>query len=176
MAFINDELATHADAELTLVFGHHPVTDTGASDDTWLFYGHEEFIQALDDRRASSYSYGHTHAYSQALFTGDDHTGPMIGDGIHYYNVASLAKSSASNFSLVAIDCNGVSSVTRTWGAWPVVLITAPVDRSIGGASNPYAYTVPAASTNLVRALVFDTPSQSARCSYRIDGAPRGTR
>jgi len=169
LSFISGELAEHADADLTMVFGHHPVTDTGASDDTWLYYGHEEFIQALDDRRASSYSFGHTHDSSQALFTGDDYTGPMIGGGIHYYNVASLGKSSASNFSLVAIDCNGVSSVTRTWGTWPVVLITAPVDRSIGGAANPYAYKVPAASANPVRALVFDAKAVS-QVSYRIDG------
>ena len=35
------ELADNAAADLTFVFGHHPVTDTGASDDTWLFYGHQ---------------------------------------------------------------------------------------------------------------------------------------
>ncbi len=169
LTFITSELATHADAELTMVFGHHPVTDTGASDDTWLFYGHQAFVQSLDSHAASTYNYGHTHDYSQALFTGNDYTGPMIGGGIHYYNVASLAKSSASNFSLVAIDCNGVSSVTRTVGSWPVVLITAPVDRYIGGAVNPYAYTVPAASTNFVRALVFDQNAIS-RVQFRIDG------
>jgi len=169
LAFITDELTAHADADLTMVFGHHPVTDTGSSDDTWLFYGHQEFVGALDGHRASVYGYGHTHDYSQTLFTGNDYTGLMLGGGIHYDNVASLAKSSASNFSVVAVDCNGVSSVTRTWGTWPVVLITAPVDRYIGGAVNPYAYTVPAATTNFVRALVFDTGAIS-QVRFHIDG------
>lgn len=170
LSFINQKFAAHADAALTLVFGHHPVTDTGASDDTWLFYGHQEFISALDDNRASTYNYGHTHDYSQALFTGNAYTGSMANGGIHYYNVKSLGKDSGSYYSVVAIDCNGLSSMTPSSGAWPVVLITAPVDKYIGGAVNPYAYTVPASSANFIRALVFDTAA-SPQVSYRIDGA-----
>ena len=169
LAFIGSELSANVGSALTLVFGHHPVTDTGASDDTWLFYGHQEFISALDDNRASAYHYGHTHRYSQALFTGSDDTGWMGGGGIHYYNVRSLGKDSGSYYSVVAIDCNGLSSITPSSGAWPVVLITAPVDKYIGGAVNPYAYTVPGASANFVRALVFDTAA-SPQVSYRIDG------
>jgi hypothetical protein len=169
LSFINQELALHSGAALTLVFGHHPVMDTGNADDTWLFYGHQEFVGALDVHRASAYNYGHTHRYSQALFTGSDYTGWMSGGGIHYYNVRSLGKDSGSYYSVVAVDCNGLSSITPSSGAWPVVLITAPVDRYIGGAVNPYAYTVPAASTNFVRALVFDTAT-STQVSYRIDG------
>jgi VCBS repeat-containing protein len=170
LSFINLELAAHSEDRLNLVFGHHPVTATGNSSDTYLYYGHQDFIDALDYHSASSYSYGHTHAASETLFKGNSYTGFMVGDGIHYYNVASLAKSSSNNYSLVAIDCNGLSSVTKTVGSWPVVLITAPVNRNIGGAVNPYAYTVPAASTNFVRALVFDTASISV-VRYRIDGA-----
>jgi len=170
LAFISDELARHDDADLTLVFGHHPVTDTGSSDDTWLFYGHQDFIHALDIYRASLYDYGHTHDASEALFTGNSYTGLMAGGGIHYYNVASLAKSTASNFSVVAIDCNGVSSVTQTAGTWPVVLITAPIDSRIGSSANPYSYTVPAVPANPIRALVFDANAVT-QVSYRIDGA-----
>jgi hypothetical protein len=169
LSFVNQEFAAHADTALTLVFGHHPVMDTGNADDTWLFYGHQEFISALDDNRASAYNYGHTHRYSQALFTGSDDTGWMSGGGIHYYNVRSLGKDSGAYYSVVAIDCNGLSSVTPSSGAWPVVLITTPVDRYVGGAVNPFAYTVPAASTNFVRALAFDTAA-SLQVSYRIDG------
>ena len=169
LTFINQQLQANSDAALTLVFGHHPVTDTGASDDTWLFYGHQEFIQALDQRAASTYNYGHTHDYSQALFKGNSYTGLMGGDGIHYYNVKSLGKDSGSYYSLVAVDCNGLSSITPSSNAWPVVLITAPVDRFIGGVVNPYAYTVPASSTNPIRALVFDAGTIS-QVNYRIDG------
>jgi hypothetical protein len=167
--FIGDELNLHSDARLTLVFGHHPVTDTGQSDDTWLFYGHQDFIRALDTYRASTYNYGHTHDYSQALFKGNAYTGPMYNGGVHYYNVRSLGKDSGNYYSIVAIDSNGLSTVTPASNTWPVALITAPVDKYIGGAVNPYAYTVPARSDNFVRALVFDA-STSTQVSYRIDG------
>ena len=169
LAFINSQLAANAGAALTLVFGHHPVTDTGQSDDTWLFYGHQDFIDALDNHRASAYNYGHTHDYSQALFKGNDYTGWMSGGGIHYYNVKSLGKDTGSYYSVVAVDCKGLSSVTPSSNAWPVVLITTPVDQHIGGAVNPYAYTVTAADNNFIRALVFDTGAISL-VQFRIDG------
>ncbi len=170
MAFINQKLAENSDAALTLVFGHHPVTDTGASDDTWIGEGHQEFIQTLDVNGASAYDYGHTHDSSQALFKGDAYTGLTHGDGIHYYNVASLGKSGSANYSLVAIDGNAISTVMPTTGTWPVVIITAPVDRYLGGAVNPYAYSVPNSVSNPIRALVFDAGAVS-QVSYRIDGA-----
>ena len=169
LGFINQQLQANADASLTLAFGHHPVTDTGASDDTWLFYGQQDFIHALDAHAASGYDYGHTHRYSQELFTGNGYTGLMTGGGIRYENVASLGKSSALNYTLVAVDCNGLSSVTTTVGTWPVVLITAPVAGYIGASANPYAYTIRNASANPIRALVFDTGDISG-VSYRIDG------
>ena len=169
LAFIGQELQANSDAALTLVFGHHPVTDTGVSSDTWLFYGHQAFIQALDSYSASAYNYGHTHRYSEALFQGDSYTGLMSGDGVHYGGVASLGKSSGSYYTLVAVDCNGLSSVTPSTNAWPVVLITAPVDRRPAGVANPYAYDVPNATTNPIRALVFDSGTIGA-VSYRIDG------
>jgi hypothetical protein len=48
------------------------------------------------------------------------------------------------------------------------VLITAPLDRYLGGAVNPYAYNVPAASANPIRALVFDESTVS-QVRYQID-------
>jgi hypothetical protein len=169
LAFVNQSLSENSAAALTFAFGHHPVTDTGEPDDTWLFYGHQEFVQALDTRGASTYNFGHTHRTSQALFRGNSYTGLMSGDGLYYYNVASLSKDSPTGYSLVAVDTNGVSSITNAVNAWPLLLITAPLDRYIGGAVNPYAYTVPAASTNFVRALVFDQNSISL-VRFRIDG------
>ena len=169
LTFIGDQLYAHASARLTFAFGHHPVTDTGADDDTWLFDGQQDFIEALDFYRASAYNYGHTHDTSQSLFTGNPYTGSMSNGGIHYNNVASLGKSSSLNYTLVAVDSDGVSSVTRSVDSWPVVLITAPVDKYVGSAVNPYAYTVPASSANFVRALVFDTGTISL-VQFRIDG------
>ena len=47
---------------------------------------------------------------------------------------------------MVAVDCNGLSSVTQAIDTWPVVLITAPLNQYLGGAFNPYAYAVPNAT------------------------------
>ena len=89
LGYINAQLAANAAANLTFVFGHHPVTDTGASDDTWLYYGHQPFISALDSYRASFYGYGHTHDQSDVQFAGNGYTGTMTNGGIRYENVAS---------------------------------------------------------------------------------------
>ena len=169
LAFINSELSSHGDARLTFVFGHHPVTDTGSSEDTWLFYGHQEFIGALDAYRASAYNYGHTHRNLYALFQGDGHTGDMSNGGLHYVNVSSIGKDSPNSYSVIAVDCDGVSVATKNVQSWPLVLITAPVDKYIGTALNPYAYKVPASATNVVRALVFDAAANPP-VRYRIDG------
>ena len=169
LTFIDSELSLHRDARLTFVFGHHPVTDTGASGDTWLYYGHQQFIQALDFYRASTYNYGHTHRNLYTLFQGDDYTADMPNGGLHYVNVSSIGKDSPNSYSVIAVDCDGVSVATKNAQSWPIVLTTAPVDKYIGTALNPYAYTVPASATNVVRALVFDTAA-SPQVRYRIDG------
>ena len=169
MAFINNELALHQDAELTLVFGHHPVTPTGDSQDTYLYCGASEFITYLDTYGTSFYGYGHTHRSEEDLFAGDSYTGYMTGDGVFYLNVPSLGKSGDWHYSIVAIDCNGVCSVTEAKGSWPVVLVTAPVDRFLGSAANPYSYSVFDAP-NPIRALVFDV-NPITGVQFRINGA-----
>jgi hypothetical protein len=163
---LNDE--TNASCDLTMVFGHHPVTDTGDSDDTWLNYGHVGFISTLDSHFASLYGYGHTHRQSDAQFTGNTYTGLMANGGVRYENIASVGKSTSYNYDIVAIDCNGVSSVPATIKQWPVVLITAPVAKTVGGTANPYAYTVPADSVNPIRALVFDAAAVTS-VQYKVD-------
>ena len=169
LEYIQNELSLHDDADLTIVFGHHPVTDTGVSDDTWLYYGASEFVSLLDQQGASLYGYGHTHRYSEELFKGDSYTGQMTGDGIVYLNIDSIGKSTENHFSVVAIDCNGLSTKTQAIDSWPLVLITTPVDRDLNGIPNPYAYSVPDAADNPLRALVFDT-SNISQVQYRIDG------
>jgi hypothetical protein len=169
LSFIENELGSHANANLTFVFGHHPVTDTGVSGDTWLFYGHQRFVADLDSARGSGYGYGHTHGASQVHFTGNSYTGTMPNGGMQYLNIASLGKSSAGQYRVFAVDCDGVSSVAATTGTWPVVLITSPVSKYVGSSLNPYAYTVPNAATNTVRSLVFDAGTVSS-ARFRIDG------
>ncbi|HSK19125.1 MAG TPA: Ig-like domain-containing protein [Longimicrobiales bacterium] len=170
LSFIDQELKAHTDAALTFVFGHHPVTDTGAADDTWLFYGQEELIAALDGFGASAYNYGHTHDLTDTQFTGNSYTGFMGNGGIRYTSVTSLGKSSSLHYNVIAVDCNAVSSVPQTVNTWPVVLITAPASKYVGSAPNPYAYSVPNSATNPVRALVFDAGTV-ASVSYRIDAS-----
>ena len=163
LAFIQSELIEHADADLTIAFGHHAFDQTAdISGDTWLFYGAPEFADLLQSFGASGYGYGHTHAFSEGLFTGgnDYQSGASysMAPGMLYLNVNSLGKASNNHFNVVAIDCNGLSTVTQPVRTWPVVLITAPVDRDLGVVDNPLygAYEVPNAAANPIRALVFD--------------------
>ena len=52
---------------------------------------------------------------------------------------------------------------------WPVVLITAPMDRRLGGVVNPYAYTVTNGASNPIRALVFDQAAVT-QVQFRVNG------
>jgi hypothetical protein len=124
-----------------------------------------DFLGLMDTYYCASYGYGHTHAFSEAFFDPG-----LTKPGFFYLNVASLGKSSSNQYSVFAIDCNGISSTTRTVGNWPVVLITAPVDRYYGNVTNPYGYDVQASNSSPVRALAFD-PGGISRMDYRIDGS-----
>jgi hypothetical protein len=163
LSFIEGELTTHKDASLTLIFGHHPLAPTGNSTDTYLYYGKDEFVSLMGNHGASLYGYGHTHVSSEGFFAQN-----MV-DGVFYHSVAALGKDSPNEYTVTALDCNGIASVTQTVGAWPVVLITAPMDRRLGGIVNPYAYTVPNGATNPIRALVFD-PGSVSQVLFRVDG------
>lgn len=162
LAFITSELQAHPDASLTLVFGHHPLAPTGSSTDTYVYYGRDEFVGLMSGYGASLYGYGHTHVSSESFYSAG------MTEGVFYFNVSALGKDSPNQYTLTAIDCNGIASVTQTVGTWPVVLITAPMDRYLGGAVNPYAYSVPGSPANPIRALVFDTAAVS-QVQYRID-------
>ncbi len=165
LSFISTELAANLDSDLTLVFGHHPLAPTGNSQDTYVYYGLDGFLSLMDFYYCASYGYGHTHAFSEAFFNP-----ALTKPGFFYLNVASLGKSSSNQYSVFAIDCNGISSTTRAVGNWPVVLITAPVDRYYGNVTSPYGYDVPASSSSPIRALAFD-PNGISRMDYRIDSS-----
>ena len=163
LAYINTQLNTHGDATVTMVFGHHPLGPTGNSSDTYLFYGKDEFVALMDSQGASLYGYGHTHESSKQFFNQN------MDDGVFYFNVSSIGKDSPNQYTVAAIDCNGIASVTQTVGTWPVVLITAPMNRRLGGIVNPYAYDVQNGASNPIRALVFD-PAAVTAVNYRVDG------
>ena len=163
LSFISSEMTANPDAKLTLVFGHHPLVPTGKSSDTYLLYGKDEFVNLMNSYGASLYGYGHTHVSSEKFFNQN------MTDGVFYMNVSSIGKDSPNQYTVTAIDCNGISSVTQTKGTWPVVLITSPMDRRLGGIVNPYAYTVTNSATNPIRALIFD-PATVTQVQFRVNG------
>jgi hypothetical protein len=164
LAFITSELQAHQNSALTLVFGHHPLAATGDPTDTYIYYGRDEFVGLMSGNGASLYGYGHTHESSESFYTAG------MTEGVFYFNVSALGKDSPNQYTVTAIDCNGIASVTQNVNTWPVVLITAPMDRHLGGIVNPYSYSVPNSSANPIRALVFDTAAVS-QVQYRIDAA-----
>jgi Calcineurin-like phosphoesterase len=164
LSFIKSELAAHPSAKLTMVFGHHPMAATGNSQDTYLYYGLNEFVGYLNSYGASLYGYGHTHASSESFYIAG------MTEGVFYFNVSALGKDSPNQYTLTAIDCNGIASVTQSVGTWPVVLITAPMDKNLGKNANPYTYLVTNSATNPIRALVFDIAAVN-QVQYRIDMA-----
>lgn len=163
LAFINAELQAHDDADLTFVFGHHPLAPTGSSTDTYVYYGRDAFVSMMDTQKASLYGYGHTHVSSEQFFSQN------MSEGVFYFNVSSLGKDNPNQYTLTAIDCNGIASVTQNIGSWPVVLVTAPTDRNLGNVVNPFAYTVTNSATNPIRALVLD-PNPVTQVQFRVNG------
>lgn len=157
-------------ANLTFAFGHHPVSSTGDSSDTYLYYGATQFVSALNGNGVVGYGYGHVHDNVDTFFTGNSYTG-YVTPGFRYTRVPSLGKDSPNGYRIVSVDCDGVNSVFQPYNTWPAVLITAPVDRYAGGVANPFAYTVPPLATNPIRALVFAaTPPTSV--TFSVDGGP----
>jgi len=159
LEFLGSALTTHADANLAVVFGHHPIS---GSPPLRFLDGEDRdrFVEMMLRHRASSYGYGHTGSarlgYFESLILID--LGPLKGE--HYRDLA-----------LYTVDGNGLRVRQHDIGVWPIAQITAPLDTDMGGA-NPYAYPVTAGSiSNPVRAVVFD-PAGIASVRFRADDGP----
>jgi hypothetical protein len=163
IAFLNSALATHQDAEITFMFGHHPF-EADASDwtETAITDGLDDLQDLIDLYGVSLYGYGHTHNYVEDIWTKD------IDKNIFYMNVDSLGKSNNDHYALMAVDGNGISMIPAQKGMWPVVMITAPADRCLGECPNAHAYEIPLSRFNPIRALIFDKNPVS-QVDYRID-------
>lgn len=176
LQFIHDDLAANAAADLTMIFGHHLLVPREADLDeqttgdalsemtmTALSYGASEFIALMEEFHPLMYAYGHSHVYREEFFTKN------MSEGVVYLNVASLTKNDRQNYSIVAIDNNGLSTKACTVGVWPAVLITAPLDKNLGVRNDPYTAKVDdqTGTTKPVRALVFD-PNPIVRVEYRL--------
>ena len=165
LAFIQGELAQYPDAQLTLIFGHHPFEAQYYSwMDTGLTYGLSAFLSLIDQYLVSLYGFGHTHNYRENFYYEN------LTKGVYYMNVASLGKSAPGQYAVMAVDGNGLSLGPAQKGIWPVVLITAPVDRFLGDCANPFAYEVPQGPANPIRALIFD-PNPVTQVQFCIDGS-----
>ena len=163
--FIEEKLSLHTDAALTLIFGHHPFeSDPSEWTETSLTYGLDDFLELIEFYGVSLYSHGHTHEYHEDVYFQN------LSKGIFYFNVDSLGKSNANHYTVMAIDGNGVSSVPADKDQWPVVMITAPMDRCLGECPNSFAYEIYRGVANPVRALVFDK-NPITRVQFRIDGS-----
>jgi len=163
LGFIEAELAAHPLAELVMIFGHHPF-EAGYDDwtDTGLGYGLNAFLNLIDAHGVPLYEFGHTHDYKEDIYSAD------LSRGIFYMNVDSLGKSNNDHYAVMAVDGNGISIVPGQKGEWPLVLITAPMDRCLGSCPNGYAYDIPQSHANPIRAVVFDK-NQVSRVDFRID-------
>ena len=150
--YIEKELKKHKIADLTIIFGHHPIREDYTKEtDTGFEYGAEEFITLLRDGGVSEYGFGHTHKNIETIFTEDPKW-----KGVFYLNAASLSLSNNDHYNIVAIDNNGISTISANYDQWPVVLITTPIDNNLGGeGKNPYDYPVPASESVRIRALIF---------------------
>ena len=150
----------NVDANLTFVFGHHGLGKAWGS----IEIGLNDFVTALGQFGVSMYAYGHTHAdsYEPPYF---ENVSSSLA-----YNVNSLFED--DRYAIVAVDNDGVSVtdvIDARVAGWPVVLITAPIDKNLGG-QNPYSYPVYTRKSNPIRALVFDANSITT-VNYRIDGS-----
>lgn len=136
LAYIQAAFDANPDANMHLVFGHHPTGN--------LNYGGKEFLGAMSTYQASSYLYGHTHTYKSEY-----------RDGTLHVNLDTLGKGDKDNVAIGVIDHDLLSVRIFSAGIWPFVVISTPADAGLGG-GNPHAYSVPPNWTEApVRAVVF---------------------
>jgi hypothetical protein len=173
---IEADLKSHTDAQLTLIFGHHPLEPYYINMfDTGLTYGLlPRFLDLIEDYQVPFYGFGHTHEYRENFRTSFYYK-TFTTPGLYYMNFASLGKASVVSddykYAVMAVDGNGLSLVPAKPGVWPVVMITAPVNRNLGTSPNPYTYEIPQKANNPIRALVFDSKDVT-QVQFSIDGSP----
>ncbi|MBI5502224.1 MAG: metallophosphoesterase [Deltaproteobacteria bacterium] len=159
LAEVESFLTAGDDADLAIVFGHHPFDS---------FDGAGELRAAMMRHGVGHYMAGHSHDLDFASYE---------GGSIVQTRSDSLGQSGANNFAVVAVDADAVSwkwiSLTDPPPPYPIVLITAPVDARLGAGDdfvNPWAPPVPATCTEApVRALIFDH-GDVASARFRWDG------
>ncbi len=147
--FIENALMYENNVNLTFIFGHHPVQN--------LVIGRTRFLELLNHFGVAMYGYGHTHRYSDSS---------RISSNTLNLNVGSLWE--RGQYAIIAIDNNGISVSQAIINQWPAIIITKPLDRTLGGV-NPQAYPISPSQNNKIRVLVFGSMPTS-QVLYRVDG------
>ncbi|MBW2456073.1 MAG: metallophosphoesterase [Deltaproteobacteria bacterium] len=163
-AFTGDEIAAleaglqaHANAELTFVFAHHQL---GYPDNSG------QVVDAILTGGGAYYLHGHRHSYNEYL----------AGNATIVVNeIDSVGKHNTHNIGVGVIDHNAfVYRSTDVTGAWPLLIISAPVSNTLRGDStpHPYAYDVCKDRTdNPVRAEVFSV-AETSEVTVEVGGLP----
>ncbi|MDM8524778.1 metallophosphoesterase [Desulfococcaceae bacterium HSG8] len=116
--------------------------------------GARELIEYMTDYEVSVYIYGHTH-YNSVYFVGH----PDTQEKAMVINTGALKND--GSYRIIAVDNGAISTTAAEVRKWPVVLITSPADRNLGG-GNPYSFSISQSGTNPVRAFIFCGSEYSA--------------
>jgi hypothetical protein len=143
------------DARMVFVFAHNPLADL------FIWPGENKFFQWMVRNGAAAYGYGDRPNDEPA-------DGQEYRAGLLRVNGGGLGFDGPCNYALWAVDHDGVSVVCAKAGEWPI-LITQPLDRSLGG-GNERAYPLAAGAPSVhVRALAF-APEPPAALQGTIEG------
>ena len=162
LLFILRSLEDNADANLTMMFGHHPIVrpDLGFK----LDEGSDEIQEFMGDHSVRAYFYGHTHEFRDLYWPDNDRMPVTLHE-----NVDSFGKADDNQVLLVAIDNDNLHIRQVTVAEFPWVIVTSPADSRQGG-GNPWAFDVPTGLENApIRALGF-TSDPFLSCQYSLDG------
>lgn len=166
-----DELIASIDADPaevddTIIVGHHPMVGINGLN---LLGTDRHLRRLIDHTRAAAYLFGHIHLAAISWIDDVLHIqGPTLGKPSMIteagYFVIGYDEHGLSA-RRVGLDVRGESVSTP----WPVVLITEPVDSSLGG-TNPVAPSLMSGTSgNLLRACVF-SPDGPDDVSFRVNG------
>jgi hypothetical protein len=151
LAFLHSTLSAHGDADIIIMFGHHPIDR--------FKHGESQFRQVLEDHNVLGYYFGHTHKYSMAW-----------ENGALQFNLDSLTKGDKEHVALVALDGMGLSTRVFDVYDWPQVLITTPLNAQLAQ-NHLYDYMISnALPTARVRALALH-PNGIASVQAFINGS-----
>jgi hypothetical protein len=137
-SFLDDEIAqldaslkSHANAKLVFVAAHHSLDGNGDYPTDKA-----DQVRALLRPSRAFYLHGDMHHYTESL--------DSVSTTTVVNEVASLGEDDTSNIAIGVVDHDAfIYRATDVASAWPFVILTAPVSRTLrSGGDNPWAYSV----------------------------------